>query len=35
MSIESVRVWWVSGWENVPPRQGFPLTMMIGRTPAC
>ncbi|MFC7220365.1 DUF6042 family protein [Streptomyces polyrhachis] len=22
--------WWVSGWEHVLPRQGFPLTMLIG-----
>ncbi|GAA2482194.1 hypothetical protein GCM10010406_18020 [Streptomyces thermolineatus] len=22
--------WWASGWEHVLPRQGFPLTMLIG-----
>ncbi|WP_432108214.1 DUF6042 family protein [Streptomyces sp. AA1529] len=22
--------WWVSGWEHVLPRQGFPLTMLMG-----
>ncbi|MFE7116805.1 DUF6042 family protein [Streptomyces sp. NPDC057654] len=22
--------WWVSGWEHVLPRQGFPLTLLIG-----
>ncbi|MET9444430.1 DUF6042 family protein [Streptomyces sp. NPDC006610] len=24
--------WWASGWEHVLPRQGFPLTMLIGTT---
>lgn len=22
--------WWASGWDHVLPRQGFPLTMLIG-----